>query len=61
METKRGRPPKAPGDVFAERVELRMTADERKAYERAAENAGLSLSAWIRECLGKAAKKPKKG
>ena len=37
-----------------------MTADERKAYEQAASRAELTLSAWIRECLGKAAKKPKR-
>ena len=60
MEAKRGRPPKPPGEVFVGRIELRMTAAERTAYEQAAERAGMTLSGWIRECLNKASKKPRK-
>lgn len=58
METKRmGRPPKS-GDVnLSERLELRITSDERAAYDAAADAAGVGRSEWIREILNLAAKK----
>lgn len=39
---------------------MRLTDDEREAYQQAAERAGTTLSAWIRQCLNRAAKKPKR-
>ena len=42
-----GRPPRA-DEPALDRVEIRLTAAERKAWERAATAAGLSLSEWIR-------------
>lgn len=42
-----GRPPRA-GKVAADTVRLRVTADERKAWEHAARDAKLTLSEWIR-------------
>jgi len=57
MKKTRGRPPKAPNELFAERIELRMTADERADYERAAKRSEMTLSAWIRDQLGKAARR----
>jgi predicted HicB family RNase H-like nuclease len=55
MANSKGRPPKAPDKVLGTRLELRLTAAERKAYEQAAKKAKLSVSEWIRDCLSKAA------
>lgn len=51
-----GRPPDAdePRDVT---VRLRAMADERAAWQRAAEQAGETLSSWLRTLANKAAKK----
>lgn len=54
---KRGRPPKEPSDSLTERLDLRLSTIEREDYERAANKAGLKLSVWIRDRLGKAATK----
>jgi hypothetical protein len=56
-----GRPKKAPDKVLGQRLELRITAPERKAYEQAAKKAGLSVSEWIRDCLSKATGRNIKG
>jgi uncharacterized protein (DUF1778 family) len=54
------RPKKLPGEAATERIDLRLTTAEREEYERAAVRAGQTLSAWIRERLGKAAKRESK-
>ena len=48
-----GRPPH--GDKAAtERIELRVTRLERLTWERAAVEAGLTMSGWLREAAVKA-------
>jgi uncharacterized protein (DUF1778 family) len=54
MATPKGRPPKAPDKVLGERLQLRITTAERKAYDQAARKAGLSISEWIRDLASKA-------
>ena len=34
-----------------DRVELRMSAEEKQAFQEAADLSGLALSAWVRERL----------
>jgi len=46
---------KTPEEVLPERVDLRLTRIELEHYERAAEGENLSLTAWIRDRLRKAA------
>lgn len=44
-----GRPPRSDsGKAAVDRFELRMTADERKAWTKAADAEGLSLADWLR-------------
>ncbi|HEX7096678.1 MAG TPA: hypothetical protein VF183_12405 [Acidimicrobiales bacterium] len=43
-----GRPPRA-GKASTEIVKLRVTPDERRAWEQAAEREDKTLSEWIRE------------
>ena len=50
---KPGRPPRA-GKVARERIEIRVTAAERKAWERAA--GGTPLSTWLRDAANEATK-----
>lgn len=57
MEAKRGRPKKPPSEALIERVDLRLSTEEKQRFEAAAGRAGLGLSAWIREVLTRAAKK----
>ena len=57
MKTKRGRPPKAPSELAEERVELRLHPADKAAWLKLAERAGMTLSAWIRDRLDKAAKR----
>jgi len=57
MANKVGRPPRDPKTGAAKLVALRLTTAEREGYQRAAERAGVSLSAWIRDRLDKAAKR----
>ena len=40
----------------SEIVRLRLSVDEKRAFERAAELSGLTVSAWIRERLRRAAR-----
>jgi len=54
------RPKKPSDEVAGERIDLRLTTAERIEYEQAAKRAELSLSAWIRERLSKAAKRESK-
>jgi len=53
---KRGRP-KSTDSIKEEYMELRLFAVEKEAFNRAAQAAGLSLSAWVRERLRRIAKK----
>ena len=57
MDTKRGRPPKPDGESADQVLQLRLTAAEKAAWREAAERAGLSISAWIKDRLGKASAK----
>jgi hypothetical protein len=56
MDSKLGRPPKDPEDRLGSRLYLRLSAEEKERYERAARKASLKLSQWIREALDAAAK-----
>lgn len=57
MKAKRGRPPLAESERAEERLELRIKADDKADWQKAADQAGVALSAWIRERLTKAAKR----
>ncbi len=60
METRMGRPPKG-GDVpMAERLEIRITAAEKQAFDEAARQAELERSDWIRQTLNAAARRAAK-
>jgi hypothetical protein len=48
-----GRPILPEGSGKETVVSIRLTSDEREKYEKAAENKGISLSAWIRNRLAK--------
>ncbi len=57
MEKKqRGRPRSDPAKTKSQPVQIRMEAAEKHAFNAAAELAGLSLSAWMRERLRLAAR-----
>jgi predicted HicB family RNase H-like nuclease len=57
MKAKRGRPPK-PADERAEEVfQLRLTSADKTAWRSAADESGMSLAAWIRDRLNRAAKR----
>lgn len=43
-------------DSKSERVEIRLDPLEKEAFQKAADNTGLSLSSWMRERLRRAAK-----
>ena len=60
-KTTRGRPPKEPDEVLDERLYVRLTSDEKKLLESAAEKSDKKLSAWIRERLVTAAKRSVSG
>jgi uncharacterized protein (DUF1778 family) len=53
---KRGRPPKGAASRSA-RIDIRAEPSEKERYERAAGKAGLSLTDWMKERLGRAAKR----
>ena len=57
MKKRMGRPPLPPDAAKNEVFQMRLTAAERAAYQRAADRAGQTLSEWIRDRLGKAAKR----
>ena len=52
-----GRPPLSADEVRDERVEIRLRTAERLELDEAAERAGLSLSAWVRRVLLRAARR----
>lgn len=60
METRMGRPPKAPSEQLSEIIPIRMTSAERKQCEQAAEKGGMTLSAWIRHHAIRAARRESK-
>ena len=60
MKTRMGRPPKPKAEQASEITAIRLTKDEREACERAAANAELKLSAWMRDRLLRAAKRESK-
>ena len=60
MKRSRGRPKKTRDEAAVERLDLRLTTIERAEYEQAAQRQGKTLSAWIRDCLGRAAKRANK-
>jgi predicted HicB family RNase H-like nuclease len=57
-ETRLGRPPRKEGESVL--INFRATADEREAYQRAAEAAGMSLSDWIRSLADRELKRKEK-
>jgi hypothetical protein len=57
MAKRIGRPPVPAAEQLSEIVPVRMTAEERRQCEQAAERADLKLSAWIRRSLLRAAKR----
>ncbi len=60
MEKKPGRPPRDPAEGPSKIVPIRMTEAERDRYQHAAQQAGKSLSEWVRERLDRAAKRESK-
>jgi uncharacterized protein (DUF1778 family) len=56
-----GRPPKRADKLLSERLEIRVDAAEKAAYDRAAEAAGVERSDWIRDTLNAAAKRTLRG
>ncbi len=60
MKKRMGRPPLDPGSAKGQVFQIRLTDAEREAYEQAATQAKMTLSAWIREKLGNAAKRGSK-
>jgi uncharacterized protein (DUF1778 family) len=53
----RGRPKKRPEETLSERFDLRLSAAEREEFERAADEANLGVSAWMRDRLLKIARR----
>lgn len=58
METNRpGRPTRDPKGQASKLFPVRLTAAERAEYAKAAKRAEMTISAWMRDRLGKAAKR----
>jgi hypothetical protein len=57
MKTRMGRPPKSGKKPMGERLEIRVSAAEKAAYDRAASGAKMERSDWIRATLNAAAKR----
>jgi hypothetical protein len=57
---KMGRPPIDPSGPLGRLLQIRLSDADHDDYERAADKAGMKLSAWIRDCLSKAATKAQK-
>lgn len=53
---KAGRPKFAKGEAKAIVLQSRVQEAEKKAYQRAAKDAGKDLSTWVRETLNQAIK-----
>jgi hypothetical protein len=54
---KRGRPKRPADSIKQEYMELRLDTAEKEAFFQAAGAAGMSLSAWVRDRLRRAARK----
>jgi hypothetical protein len=54
---KAGRPTRDPKGIAAKIFPVLLTAAEKDEYARAAKRAGISISEWLRDRLGKAAKR----
>jgi len=50
QKPKMGRPPKPAEEKQSERVNVSMTPEERRTLEREANEAGLSLAGYLRDC-----------
>ena len=59
MKPKLGAPPKPPEERKGDAVQVRLTAAERAACEKAAATTGQKMSAWARATLVRAAKRRK--
>jgi hypothetical protein len=57
MKARMGRPPKGGDKPMGERLEIRVDAAEKAAYDQAASAAGMERSDWIRAALNAAAKR----
>lgn len=55
-----GRPPKSGDKPMGERLEIRLEADEKAAYDAAATAAGMERSDWMRSVLNAAARRSQK-
>ena len=55
MKKKLGRPPKPAGQLRDENILVRLGQEEKEAFKEAADLAGISLSAWVRERLRRVA------
>lgn len=51
MAKRKGRPPKGADKTKTEFLQIRVEEAEKRAFNAAAELAGLDLSAWVRERL----------
>ena len=51
MKAKLGRPKKKPDQQKGRYLQVRVTDAEKAGFDRAAELAGIDLSAWVRERL----------
>ena len=58
---KRGRPPKDADRLHSDNILVRVESTEKEAFQIAADLAGVSLSAWMRERLRQVATKELKG
>lgn len=57
MKKRRGRPPKGAGKTKVTFLQVRLDESEKRAFNEAADLAGLALSAWVRERLRLLARK----
>ena len=56
----RGRPPKSDDERADDRLEIRLSAAEKSVWQEAADRDEMKLSAWVKDKLNIAAKKPAK-
>jgi hypothetical protein len=52
-----GRPPISASGAMGRVFQIRLTDEERAEYQRAAGKMGMKLSEWVRDRLGRAAKR----
>jgi len=57
MKPRMGRPPKSGDGAMTDRLEIRVSSDEKRSYEEAAQAAEMDRSDWIRSALNEAAKR----